>query len=98
MDITPFKRLTRRRAIRRPELPRNVTEFYAKHEGVGLESSQKRAIRLCKLSEIEHVGCRDIMSLGPDVSGGWENFEGLRLGTTSCFDDVVYVTSAPVCK
>lgn len=37
MDLMPFIRLAMPRTVNQPELPADLAEFYAWHEGVGLQ-------------------------------------------------------------
>jgi hypothetical protein len=98
MDQKSFKRLAAPRAVNRPDLPLDLARFYAKHEGVGLESTPKRIVRLCRLNEVTRIGWRDLHILGAADCLGWEDFAGYRIGISSFFDELVYVLHAPSCK
>src|SRR5947209_8218432 len=95
--VKPFVPLAGPRAVSRPELPPDLAAFYARHEGVGLESSWDRhPVRLCKLDEVVRGGWKDL-GLGGDVPEGWERFTALRIGAGMFFEKVVYVLDAPSC-
>jgi hypothetical protein len=96
MDLKPFIRLPMPRMVSRPELSSGLAEFYAWHEGVGLESSPDRPVRLCKLDEVTRVGWKDLLVVS-DVPEGWERFAAFRIGRGMFFDDIVYVLEAPSC-
>jgi hypothetical protein len=85
------------RAINRPELPADFASFYAENEGVGLESSPDRIVRLCRLDEVAHIGWRDLHIFGQEECPGWELFEGFRIGVSSFFDEIAYVLRSPCC-
>jgi hypothetical protein len=70
MDPKPFEKLTTRRLINRSDLPLDLAEFYAENEGMGLESSPDRIVRLCRLDEVSRVGWRDIHLDGKDDCPG----------------------------
>ena len=100
MDPKPFIRLTAQRVVDRPELPPDLARFYAKNEGVGLESSPKRVVRLCRLNEVALIGWPNLHILGADDEDdeqGWEEFTAFRIGVSSFFDEIVYVLDAPSC-
>jgi hypothetical protein len=97
MDDKPFvKRLF---PIDPPDLPADLAEFYARHEGVGLESSPDRVVRFCRLAEVTRIGWRDLRDWGADnCPAGWEGFVAYRIGISSFFDEIVYVLNAPCCQ
>ncbi|MBX9582294.1 MAG: hypothetical protein K2X87_18480 [Gemmataceae bacterium] len=80
----------------RPELPADLAEFYARYEGVGLESSWDRPVRLSKLDEVSRVGWKDVDPVS-DIPEGWEHFSAFRIGSGMFFEKVVYVLDAPSC-
>ncbi len=92
-----FRRLPLRRVFHKPDWPRDLVEFYASHEGNGLELGPEVCVRLCKLHEVELVACRDILVLAMEPPG-WHDFSGYAIGISPFFDRIVYVTAAPVCK
>src|SRR5262249_19706063 len=96
MDLKPFVHLAEPRAVNRSELPPDLAEFYTTHEGVGLESSPDRAVRLCKLDEVTRVGWKDLRLVG-DVPEGWEGFAAFRIGMGMFFEEIVYILDAPSC-
>jgi hypothetical protein len=79
-------------------MPDDLREFYALHEGVGLESSSDRPVRLCQMKELSQVRLQDLgMFKGYEPFGGWASFAAIRIAS-SCFgDEIVYVLRAPVC-
>jgi hypothetical protein len=99
MDIKPFFTLAAPRAVNRPELPPDLAEFYARHEGVGLESSPNRTVRLCRLGEAARVGWKDLRIFAPGdaVPEGWEGFAAFRIGMGMFFEEIVYALDAPAC-
>jgi hypothetical protein len=97
MDLKPFVRLTQPRAVNRPELPPDLAEFYAGHEGVGLESSADRPVRLCRLEEVALTRWKDIFATPDDIPEGWEEFAALRVGVGMFGDEILYVLNAPSC-
>ena len=96
MDQKPFVSLNRFRPIDRPDLPDDLVQFYKWHEGVGLESSPDRAVRLCKLVEVAQVGWQDVESVA-EVPEGWADFAAFRVGSGMFFEKIVYVCYAPSC-
>jgi hypothetical protein len=97
MDLKPFIRLTARRLVRRPELPADLAEFYAEHEGVGLECGigPNRVVRLCKLDEVARVMWGDVAVA--DVPEGWEGFDAFQVGIGRFGEKIVYILDAPSC-
>jgi hypothetical protein len=80
-------------------LPEVLESFYASHEGVGLESDPEWClVRLCTLEEVKPVRWSDLHLFGeypPEV--GWEDFSGYRLGMGRFFEEVILISSSPVC-
>ena len=97
MDQKPFARLPVPRRVAQAGFPTELAEFYSQNEGVGLESTPDRLIRLCKLSEVTPMAWSDLHIIGDDPFEGWDRFSGLRLGISSFFDDIVYVINCPRC-
>lgn len=98
MDQRPFQRLARPRRVEIDNLPADLMAFYSENEGVGLESSPDRLVRLCQLNEVAAITWSDLHIFGKDPVAGWESFRGLRIGVSSFFDDIVYATSSPSCS
>jgi hypothetical protein len=98
MDPKPFKPLKRPRRISRRDLPKDLAEFYRTNEGVGLNSSSDRVVRLCKLSEVFDHGWSEIPLFGEYTEPGWEGFRGMYIGASQ-FGDIIYrVRKAPCCS
>jgi hypothetical protein len=96
MDPTPFILLKKSRIINTDWMPPDLREFYATRDGVGLESTPDRLVRLCKLSEVARIGWADLHIFGGDEPPrGWQDFSAIRLGVSSFFDEIVWVLSAP---
>jgi hypothetical protein len=96
MSLRPFVHLAAARAVDRNELPADLAEFYAAHEGVGPESSLDRPVRLCRLEEAVRVGWNDLRVVC-DAPEGWERFAAFRVGMGMFGDEIVYVLDAPSC-
>lgn len=96
MDLMPFVRLPTARAVNRPELSADLADFYARHEGVGLESSPDRPVRLCTLDEVTLVRWDGLLT-GSPTPEGWEGFAAFRIGMGMFFDEILCVLAAPSC-
>jgi hypothetical protein len=96
MTLKPFVHLAAPRAVKRSELPPDLAKFYAAHEGVGLESSPDRPVRLCRLEEVARVGWNDLGLVG-DAPEGWAGLAAFRVGMGMFGDEIVYVLDAPSC-
>ena len=94
MDAKPFLPLERPRIVGRTDLPQDLIRFYERNEGVGLESSHKRDIRLCRLPEIREYAWRDVPIFGGDDEPGWEDFRGLYIGVSPYHDGIYWVRKA----
>jgi hypothetical protein len=97
MELKPFIPLAARRAVNRSELPPDLIEFYSAHEGVGLESSPDRPVRLCRLNEVALIRWNGLLILPGDVPKGREGFAAVRVGVGMFSDEIVYVLHAPSC-
>jgi len=97
MDAKPFTPLERPRAVARVDLPPDLLRFFRHNEGVGLESSHERDIRLCRLSEVKEYAWRDVPIFGADDDPGWDDFRGLYIGVSSFLDRIFWVRKAPCC-
>jgi hypothetical protein len=97
MDLRPFVQLATPRALNRPELPPDLAEFYSGHEGVGLESSTDRPVRLCRLDEVALLRWKDLFTLEDGVPEGWEGFAAVRIGMGMFGDQILYILTAPSC-
>lgn len=97
MDPTPFVTLPRDRALNRPDLPAELRAFYERNEGVGLESSPDRTVRICRADEVKLFGWQDVHIFGGDDWPGWETFSALLIGAGPFFDEIFYVLRAPSC-
>lgn len=96
LDPTPFTLLKKSRRIDTDWVPPDLRDFYAAREGVGLESTADRLVRLCKLSEVVRIGWADLHIFGGDKPPrGWKDFSAIRLGVSCFFDEIVWVLSAP---
>lgn len=95
MDLKPFVQLAAPRAVNRPELPKDLTEFYTWHEGIGLNSTWERPVQLCTLDEVARIGWKDL-EVG-HIPEGWEEFDAFRIGIGMFFVWIVYVLKAPSC-
>jgi hypothetical protein len=99
LDQNPSTKLATARDVEVFGLPDDLSRFYAEHEGVGLESSPDRPVRLCRLEEVEKVGWSDLHVIGEyECHPGWEDFAAYRIGVSSFFDEIVYVINAPCCS
>ena len=98
MGQKPFVKLKVPRFLIRPDLPSDLVKFYEQNEGVGLERSPNRVVRICRLQEVTRIGWRNLRILGEEECPGWEGFAGLRIGISSFFDEIVYVLDAPCCS
>lgn len=98
LDPKPFVRLKAPRRVEQPGLPSDLARFYAENEGVGLESSTDRFVRLCRLEEVARIAWQDVNIFGAEELPGWERFEAYRIGISPFFDEIVYVINAPVCS
>lgn len=97
IDMRPFVSLQDPRAVERDDLPPDLLRFYERHEGVGLESSPERDVRLCKLAEVKEYAWRDVPIFGADAEPGWGEFRGLYIGVSSFHDGIYWVRKAPCC-
>jgi hypothetical protein len=100
MDLKPFIQLPARRMVNRPEFPPDLSEFYAEHEGIGLERSPEYPLRLCRLDEVKRIGWKGLRSLwasADHVPEGWNGFAGFWIGLGSFGEEIVYVLDAPCC-
>lgn len=97
MDLKPFVRLAEPRAVNCPGLPPDLAEFYSQHEGVGLDTSCDRSVRLCRLEEVTLVGCKDLFKPSDDFPEGWEGFSALFIGVGMFGDQILYILNAPSC-
>ncbi len=96
LDPTPFTLLKKSRRIGTDWMPQDLRDFYASREGVGLESTPERLVRLCKLAEVTRIKWGDLHIFGRDTPPrGWKDFTAIRLGISSFFDEIVWVLSAP---
>lgn len=95
MDAKPFVRLAASRIVE--GLPPDLAAFYAENEGVGLESSPERMVRLCRLNEVTRIGWRDLHLFGDDDFPEWDQFAAYRIGVSAFFDEIMYVLDAPSC-
>ena len=94
----PYIRLDAPRILSRPDLPPELTRFYAQHEGAGLSNEPYCIVRICRLDEVSPISGRDLHILGKEnCPEGWERFAGFRIGLSSFFDEIVYVLAAPSC-
>src|SRR5262249_49077534 len=95
MAPKPFIQLTtpgRSTGLNCPDL----ADFYARHDGVGLESSDDLPVGLGKLAEVTRVGWNDLFP-GGDIPEGWEGFDAFLIGIGMFFDQNLYVLDAPSC-
>lgn len=97
MNQRPFRRRLWPRKVERSDLPSDLVQFFRWHEGVGLESSPDRLLRLCKLAEIEQFGWEDIPIFGREPLHGWESLQAFRIGNSSYYDEILYVINCPCC-
>jgi len=76
-----------------------LAEFYAEHEGIGLESSIDYPVRMCKLDQVARVGWNDLYadSGEDDLPPGWEAFAAFRIGVSPFGAQILYVVDAPCC-
>jgi hypothetical protein len=91
-----FFELVPRRVVNQPGWPADLSDFFASFEGCGLEREPTVGIRLCRLDEVLAVAYKDISVLS-DAAPNWGTFTSYRIGISPFFDDIVYVTSSPVC-
>lgn len=97
-DPMPYRRLVVLREVPDRRLPDDLRRFYARNEGVGLDSDPERIVRLCKLAKVKAVRWADLHIFGKHQPGrGWKEFAGYRIGVSSFFDEIIYVLKAPVC-
>ncbi len=93
----PFAALEQPRSVGRVDLPADLRQFYERNEGVGLESSPDRMVRLCRLSEVARKLWRDLPIVGNELMPGWEDFEAFYIGVSSFLDGIYWVQRAPCC-
>ena len=97
LNQKPFNRLPTVRRLATDNLPSDLVSFYSQYEGVGLESSPDRLVRLCRLNEVVRITWSHLHIFGKEPFAGWESFRGFRIGMSSFFDDIIYVSSSPCC-
>lgn len=97
IDQKPFQPLPTARSLSRDDLPTDLANFYSHNEGVGLESSPDRLVRLCLLNEVQRIGWSDLHVFGSEPIPGWEQFSGYRVGISSFFDEIIYTVHSPCC-
>lgn len=97
MDPKPFASLKTPRIVNRDDLPPELIRFYERNEGVGLRSSSKRIVRLCRLAQVREHAWRDVPIFGNEEEIGWEGFRGLYIGVSSYHDDIYWARSASCC-
>jgi len=98
MDLKPFVQLAAPRTVHQPELPPDLAEFYARHEGVGLESRWDRTVRLCRLDEVVRIGWKNLhTAFADEIPKAWEGFAAFRIGMGTFFEEIVYVLNAISC-
>lgn len=98
IELKPFFTFDAPRQVDRADLPYDLIRFYTYHEGVGLGSNSDYPVRLCQLYEVRHVACQDVLALNDGSPEGWEWFSGIRIGTDSWLNHIVYVLDAPCCQ
>jgi hypothetical protein len=78
-------------------LPDDLRQFYSTCEGVGLDSTSDRPVRLCRLNELRPVSLQDIgMFRGYEPEDSWADFSGVRIGAGCFGDEIVYILRAPL--
>lgn len=97
MGPKPFQPLKTPRVVDRADLPPELVRFYERNEGVGLETSPERLVRLCTLAELQEYAWRDVPIFGSDPEPGWDDFRGIYIGVSSYHDGIYRVRSAPCC-
>ncbi len=97
MDMKPFIELAEPRVVNRPELPPDLVEFYTQHEGVGLDTSTDRSVRLCRLDEVTLIRWKDSYRPSDNVPEAWQGFAAWRIGVGAFGDEILYVLNAPSC-
>jgi hypothetical protein len=97
MGFKPYHTLTHSRDVE--NVPLMLQRFYAANDGVGIDSSADRSIRLCKLQEIARVQWSDLHIVGKHPpESGWEAFSGYRIAVSNFLDEIILVLNAPVCS
>jgi hypothetical protein len=87
-------RLAARRVVDREGWPADLAEFYAGHEGVGLDNKDGHCIRMAKLAEVTTVGLKEI-GFDELPHAGWASFSAFVIGASDCGDEILYVRSGP---
>jgi hypothetical protein len=96
MDLKPFVRLAEPRAVNCPGLPPDLAEFYSQHEGVGLDTSTDRSVRLCRFEEVALFRWQDLFMPSNDAPEGWERFAAWLIGVGVFGNHILYVLNAPL--
>jgi len=86
----PFTVLAKLRFVS-PGLPSDLTAWYSRHEGVGLDGSAMHAVKLGKLAEVQPVHASDLASPSEAAEPGYEGFRGLRIAVGLSGVPIVYV-------
>jgi hypothetical protein len=98
-DPAPFIKLSAARKLGIPWLPRDLRGFYRTHEGVGLDSSSDRHVRLCKLRQLRRLRRSDVYVLDSlEATSEWQSFDAILVGTSSYGDQIVYALDLPVVR
>jgi hypothetical protein len=98
LTTPPYTRLSSRRLDVPQWLPPDLRAFYEAHEGVGREASADYPVRISKLAEVALVAMHDLHLFNDfPLLGGWDRFAGIRIGIGCFFEELIYVTQAPVC-
>lgn len=78
------------------DMPEPLRRFFETNEGIGVETSPDRPIRIAKLKEAGPVQWKDMHIIGTyEPPGEWKQFAGWRIGYSDTLDEIVYVIRAP---
>ena len=97
MNQRLFVRLATPRPVHRPELPRDLAQFYAENEPVEFEVADNYSIYLNSLQEVKEVSW-DGLEMHWDRPEGWEKFAAFLIGGGCYGERIVSVIDAPCCQ
>ena len=90
-----YVRLALKRAAARSDLPEDLNQFYAAHEGMGLQPQPGCVLQLAKYDEVGVVGWEDLGVPEGLPDPRWKDFRAIRIGHDNSWDTIYYVRWAP---
>lgn len=93
----PFTVLSKPRFVA-SGLPSDLSAWYARHEGVGVDGPDIHDVKICKLAELKTIRAEGLAGVTAEGDQSWKGFQATRIAVGRNARDIHYVTAGTLMR